>query len=60
MSIYFSAYKFGIGAVGLIIPKKLEHPHRVAVKNVGQNSERLHRRQPARGLLRPLHSYPCP
>ena len=57
MSIYSSASKSGIGAAGPMIRKKLEHPHRAAVKTFGQKSESLHQRQPAPGLLRPLRSY---
>ena len=57
MSIYSSASKSGIGAVGPMIRKKLEHLHRAAVKTFGQKFESLHRRQPAPGLLRPLRSY---
>lgn len=41
MSIYSSASKNGIGAVGLMIRKKLEHLHRAAVKTFGQKSESL-------------------
>lgn len=41
MSIYSSASKTGIGAVGLMIHKKLEHLHRAAVKTFGQKSESL-------------------
>lgn len=57
MSIYSSASKSGIGAVGLMIRKTLEHLHRAAVKTFGQKSESLHQRQLAPGLLRPLRSY---
>lgn len=41
MSIYSSASKTGIGAVGLMIRKKLEYLHRAAVKTFGQKSESL-------------------